>query len=72
MCCFLTAWCAGVGGLELNCWDEDTIGSDTFLGSIIICLDDLPENEDVVQSFALQTRALDPDVDPDNVAGVPC
>ena len=59
----------GVGGLELNLFDEDKIGSHAFLGCVIIRLDDLPENEDVVQSFALQPRGLNPDTDPDQVSG---
>jgi hypothetical protein len=51
----------GLGGIELTVYDEDNIGSDSFLGSLVVRLDDLPENSDVVQSFALQARGLDPD-----------
>jgi len=36
---------------------------------VILRLDDLPENDDVVQNFALQSRALNPDKDPDKVSG---
>ena len=59
----------GESGFEMNLYDENKLASNTFLGSIIIKLDDLPENEDVVQAFGLRTRGLDPSRDPDHVSG---
>ena len=51
----------GVGGLETSLYYENKqLGCATFLGSYILKLDELSENDDVVQSFAMQPRGLNP------------
>ncbi len=44
----------GVGGLEMSLYHENKqLGCATFLGSYILKLDELSENDDVVQSLTL-------------------
>ena len=47
----------GVAALELNVYDEDKIGADSFLGSVCVRLDDLEEDTDVVCVYVVCMRS---------------